>query len=60
MNDDRSTRDCNRPTQPFQIRAARAGIENLVIPDEVTVERNYKSARQSAAGMCLAAVICAV
>ncbi|KAL6724421.1 hypothetical protein Aduo_019312 [Ancylostoma duodenale] len=28
-----------------QIRAARAGIENLVIPDEKAIEKAYKSAR---------------
>ncbi|WKY14811.1 hypothetical protein Q1695_000381 [Nippostrongylus brasiliensis] len=30
-----------------QVRAARAGIENLVIPNEETIEKAYKSARES-------------
>ncbi|KAK0397226.1 hypothetical protein QR680_002039 [Steinernema hermaphroditum] len=34
-----------------QIRAARAGIENLVIPDEKAVERAYKTARQGGGGV---------
>ncbi|KAK0397224.1 hypothetical protein QR680_002039 [Steinernema hermaphroditum] len=33
------------------IRAARAGIENLVIPDEKAVERAYKTARQGGGGV---------
>uniref|UniRef100_A0A914EHP8 Class II aldolase/adducin N-terminal domain-containing protein n=1 Tax=Acrobeloides nanus TaxID=290746 RepID=A0A914EHP8_9BILA len=34
-----------------QIRAARAGIENLIIPDEKAVERAYKTARQGGGGV---------
>ncbi|KAK6760322.1 hypothetical protein RB195_021701 [Necator americanus] len=33
-----------------QIRAARAGIENLVIPDEKAIEKAYKSARAADGG----------
>ncbi|KAM3726715.1 Adducin-related protein [Dirofilaria immitis] len=34
-----------------QIRAARAGIENLVIPDEKAVERVYNTARKGGGGV---------
>ncbi|VIO86097.1 Adducin-related protein 1, putative [Brugia malayi] len=34
-----------------QIRAARAGIENLVIPNEKAVERVYKTARKGGGGV---------
>ncbi|VDM37670.1 unnamed protein product [Toxocara canis] len=34
-----------------QLRAARAGLENLVIPDEKAVERAYKTARRGGGGV---------
>ncbi|VDO37165.1 unnamed protein product [Onchocerca flexuosa] len=34
-----------------QIRAARAGVENLVIPDEKAVEKVYKTARKGGGGV---------
>uniref|UniRef100_A0A8R1XZL5 Aldolase_II domain-containing protein n=1 Tax=Onchocerca volvulus TaxID=6282 RepID=A0A8R1XZL5_ONCVO len=35
----------------FPIRAARAGIENLVIPDEKAVEKVYETARKGGGGV---------
>ncbi|VDO18401.1 unnamed protein product, partial [Brugia timori] len=35
----------------YTIRAARAGIENLVIPNEKAVERVYKTARKGGGGV---------
>ncbi|VDN04819.1 unnamed protein product [Thelazia callipaeda] len=34
-----------------QVRAARAGIENLVVPDQKAVERAYKTARKGGGGV---------